>query len=251
MIVLRFLRTVLGWIFIIADTMLTALVIGLSGETEHSERVLQGWARRFLRVTGATVTVVRHTRLDRNRPYVFISNHSSNLDVPAIISVVHHPLRFIAKEELRKIPLFGWGARRMGHVFIDRKDRKGATKAIQQRIERGLRGASLFFFAEGTRSVTDEMLPFKKGAAVAAIETNLDTVPIAVAGTREVLKPKGMSLFRPGPVAIVIGAPIPATGHTLERRDELVAEQRVAVQKALDEARGFLHATTGRAGSGT
>jgi 1-acyl-sn-glycerol-3-phosphate acyltransferase len=250
MIVLRFLRTVFGWAFIIADTFIVAAVIGLSGETEFSERVLHGWARRFLRVTGAQVSVVRHGRLDRGRSYVFVSNHSSNLDVPAIISVVDHPLRFIAKEELKKIPLFGWGARRMGHVFIDRKDRAGATKAIQERIGRGLRGASLFFFAEGTRSVTDEMLPFKKGAAVAAIETHLDCVPIGVAGTRTVLKPKGLSLFQPGPVAVVLGEPVPAKGHTLERRNDLVAEQRSAVQTALDEARSMLRATP-PAGSGT
>jgi 1-acyl-sn-glycerol-3-phosphate acyltransferase len=134
----------------------------------------------------------------------------------------------------------------MGHVFIDRKDRGGATKAIQGRIERGLRGASLFFFAEGTRSVADELLPFKKGAAVAAIETGLDCVPIAVAGARTVLKPKGFSLFQPGPVAVVLGEPISAAGHALERRDALVAEQRAAVQRSLEEARALL--PTPRAG---
>ena len=248
MIVLRFLRTVLGWAFVILDTMLVAFAIGLSGESELSERILHGWARRFLRVTGATVTVVRHTRLDRSHSYVFVSNHSSNLDVPAIVSVVDHPLRFIAKEELRKIPVFGWGAERMGHVFINRKDHTGSTKAIEERIGRGLRGASLFFFAEGTRSTTDEMLPFKKGAAVAAIETQLETVPIAVAGTGVVLKPKGFSLFQPGPVVVVLGEPIPAAGHTLERRADLVAEQRAAVQKALDEARALLPPATARGG---
>ncbi|MGZ6124493.1 MAG: lysophospholipid acyltransferase family protein [Myxococcales bacterium] len=248
MIVLRFLRTILGWAWIFTDTMLAAVRIGIHGESEASERVLQGWARRFLRVTGARVTAARHVQLDRNRSYIFVSNHTSNLDVAAIVSVVDHPLRFIAKQELKKIPLFGWGARRMGHVFIDRKDRGRAAKAIQGRIERGLRGASLFFFAEGTRAVADELLPFKKGAAVAAIETGLDSVPIAVAGARKVLKPKGFSLFQPGPVAVVFGEPISAAGHTLEKRDELVAEQRAAVERALGEARALVaqSATSGR-----
>jgi 1-acyl-sn-glycerol-3-phosphate acyltransferase len=251
-IVLRFLRTVLGWAWILTDTMLCAVRIGIHGESEASERVLHGWARRFLRVTGARVAAARQAQLDRGRSYVFVSNHTSNLDVAAIISVVDHPLRFIAKQELKKIPLFGWGARRMGHVFIDRKDRGGATRAIRGRIGRGLRGVSLFFFAEGTRAVADELLPFKKGAAVAAIENGLDSVPIAVAGARAVLKPKGFALFQPGPVAVVVGAPIPAAGHTLERRAELVAEQRAAVGRALDEARALLGgAATPRAGSGT
>jgi len=246
-IVLRFLRTLFGWAFIILDTMVAAIVIGLSGQSEFSERVLRRWAEHFLRITGAQVTVVRHARLDRARSYVFVSNHSSNLDVPAIISVVSHPLRFIAKAELRRIPIFGWAAERMGHVFINRKDRKRATEAIQQRIVRGLSGASLFFFAEGTRSVTDEMLPFKKGAAVAAIETSLDTVPISVAGTRSILKPKGFSLFQPGHVAIVIGEPIAVAGHTLDQRDDLVAVQRAAVEKGLCEARSVLEEIRARA----
>jgi 1-acyl-sn-glycerol-3-phosphate acyltransferase len=98
----------------------------------------------------------------------------------------------------------------------------------------------LFFFAEGTRSTTDEMLPFKKGAAVAALGTGLDCVPIGIAGAREVLAPKGFSLFRPGPVAVVFGAPVPVAGHTLEDRDRLVAQQRTAVEACVREARELL-----------
>jgi 1-acyl-sn-glycerol-3-phosphate acyltransferase len=259
-IVFRFLHTLLGWAWIVTDTMISAVRIGVHGESEASERVLRGWARRFLRVTGAKVTSVRRAELDRGRSYVFVSNHTSNLDVAVILSVVDHPLRFIAKRELEKIPIFGWAARRMGHVFINRKDSSAAAKAIEGRIERGLRGVSLFFFAEGTRAVADELLPFKKGAAVAAIETGLDSVPIAVAGARAVLKPKGFALIRPGPVAVVLGEPILAAGHSLERRDDLVAEQRAAVGRALEEARAMLptrtlerqpRAATPPAGSGT
>jgi 1-acyl-sn-glycerol-3-phosphate acyltransferase len=242
-IVLRFVRTILGWFWIVLDTMLSAVVIGILGETHASERLLRGWARRLLRVAGARVVVQRDAALDPDRSYVFVSNHTSNLDVPAIVSAADHPLRFIAKQELKRIPVFGWAAARMGHVFIDRKDRAGATKAIRGRMDRGLRGASLFFFAEGTRSVRDELLPFKKGAAVAALEMGLDCVPIAVAGARAVLKPKGFSLFRPGPVAVVFGSPIPTASHALDRRDQLVAAQRDAVQVALEEARALLTAT--------
>jgi 1-acyl-sn-glycerol-3-phosphate acyltransferase len=246
--VILLLRTVLGWTWILFDTIVSALRIGLHGETEAAEQILRAWAHRFLRITGARVIVRRDAALDPDRAYIFVSNHTSNLDVPAILSVADHPLRFIAKQELTRIPLFGWAARRMGHVFIDRKDRSGATKAIRERIARGLRGASLFFFAEGTRAVGDELLPFKKGAAVAALETGLDCVPIAVAGARDVVKPKGFSRFKPGPVAVVFGAPIPAKNFALERRDELVAAQRAAVEGALANARALLAQPTARAG---
>jgi 1-acyl-sn-glycerol-3-phosphate acyltransferase len=247
-IVLRFLRTVAGWIAIAVATMALAILIGLNGESEASERLLRDWAHFFCWVTGARITARFDAPLDKKRSYVFVSNHTSNLDAPAILSVIDHPLRFIAKQELERIPIFGWAARRMGHVFIDRKDSSRATKAIRERIDKGLTGASLFFFAEGTRSTVDELLPFKKGAAVAALETGLDWVPIAVAGARYVLKPKGLSLFQPGPVAIVFGPPIAVAGHSLEQRDALVAEQRRAVEKVLEAARTLVRAP---AGSGT
>jgi len=236
-IVLLAVRTFLGAIVIVLATIFGALLIGLFGESEMSEKILRAWARLFLAIAGGRVIFKELAPFDRSKSYVFVSNHTSNLDVPAILAVTPEPLRFIAKQELSKIPLFGWAARRMGHVFIDRKDSHGAAKAIRGRIDRGLSGVGLFFFAEGTRSTSEEMLPFKKGAAVAALETGLDCVPIAVAGARDVMRPKGVSVFRPGPVAVVFGAPIPVAGHSLERRADLVAAQRTAVETALAEAR--------------
>ena len=235
----RALRTFIGVPLIALAVVPIGFLIGLAGEGETSERLMRAWCRFVLFCAGARV-VARIHPLDRSRTYVFVSNHTSNIDVPAIVSVSPEPLRFIAKQELAKIPLFGWAARRMGHVFIDRRDSHGAAKSIGDRIGRGLRGVGLFFFAEGTRSTTDEMLPFKKGAAVTALGSGLDCVPIGVAGAREVLAPKGFSLFRPGRIAVVFGAPIPVAGHTMEDRDRLVAEQRAAVAGCVREAREML-----------
>jgi len=83
---------------------------------------------------------------------------------------------------------------------------------------------------------------------VGALETGLDCVPIAVAGARAVLKPKGFALFRPGSVAVVFGAPIAATGFALESRDQLVVAQRSAVESALQRARALLPSVTAPAG---
>ncbi len=235
----RALRTFLGVPLIAVAVVPFGLLIGLAGESDASERFLRAWCRLVLFCAGARV-IVRVHPLDRSRTYVFVANHTSNIDVPAIVSVSPEPLRFIAKQELGRIPLFGWAARRMGHVFIDRRDSHGAAKAIGGRIAHGLRGVGLFFFAEGTRSTTDDLLPFKKGAAVAALGTGLDCVPIGIAGARDVLAPKGFSLFRPGPIAVVFGEPIAVAGHTLEDRDRLVAEQRTAVEACVGEARELL-----------
>jgi 1-acyl-sn-glycerol-3-phosphate acyltransferase len=245
MILLHALRTFFGAIVIVLATLMSALLIGIAGDSAASDKILRAWARLFLLVAGARVIFKQQAQFDREKSYVFVSNHTSNLDVPAILSVAPEPLRFIAKQELTRIPLFGWAAGRMGHVFIDRQDKHGAAKAIRRRIDRGLAGVGLFFFAEGTRSTGDEMLPFKKGAAVAALETGLDCVPIAVAGAREVMRPKGIGAFHPGPVAVVFGAPISIAGHSLDRRDDLVAVQRAAVESALAEARALVAAARG------
>ena len=115
-----------------------------------------------------------------------------------------------------------------------------SIEIIRRRIDTGLDGVGLFFFAEGTRSTTEELLPFKKGAAIAALETGLDCVPIGVAGAQQVQAPKGFSLLRPGPIAVVFGAPLSLAGHTLENRDALVAAQRAAVEKVIAEARALV-----------
>lgn len=241
MIVLRFLRTVLGLPFIAIAMVACASLIWLGGESDFSERVLRFWCRLVLAVAGARVVTRQLAPLDPARSYVFVSNHTSNMDVPAILSVTPTPLRFIAKRELQRLPFFGPAARRMGHVFVDRRDSHGAAKAIRRRLDRGLGGGvALFFFAEGTRSTTEDLLPFKKGAAVAALDAQLDCVPIAVAGARSVLRPKGFSLFRPGKIAVVFGAPIPVEGFTYDTRDALVDAQRAGVEAAVLQARALL-----------
>ncbi|GAC1602775.1 MAG: hypothetical protein NVS4B10_15080 [Myxococcales bacterium] len=243
MIVLRFLRTALGLPLIAVAMVVCASLIWLFGERPQSEAVLRFWCRLVLAVAGARVIVRREAVLDPRKSYVFVCNHTSNMDVPAVLATTPTPLRFIAKRELSRVPFFGAAARRMGHVFIDRKDSHGAAKAIRARIHRGFEtGVALFFFAEGTRATTEELLPFKKGAAVAALDTQLDVVPIAVAGARKVLLPKGLSLFRPGPIAVVFGAPIPIASFDYDTRDALVAAQRAGVEAALREARALLEA---------
>jgi 1-acyl-sn-glycerol-3-phosphate acyltransferase len=240
-IVLRFLRTALGIPFIFFSMALCACLIWMFGERPQSEAVLRFWCKLVLVVAGARVIARRSAELDPKKSYVFVCNHTSNMDVPAVLATTPTPLRFIAKRELSKVPFFGAAARRMGHVFIDRKDAHGAAKAIRARISRGFdTGVALFFFVEGTRATTEELLPFKKGAAIAALDTQLDVVPIAVAGARKVLLPKGLSLFRPGVIAVVFGAPIPIERFNYDTRDELVAAQRVGVEAALREAKALL-----------
>lgn len=244
MIVLRLLHTVVAVLVIVLTVLPLAFLVALAGDRPISERILHFWVRIVLVAAGARVVVRQLAPIDPSKSYVFVANHTSHMDVPALLSVSPVPLRFIAKKELRRLPVFGWAAERMGHVFVDRRDSHGASRAISRRIKRGLSGIALFFFAEGTRSMGDELLPFKKGAAIAALQTGLECVPIGIAGAREVFPP-GFSTFRPGTIAIVFGAPLSPGGYALERREELVAAQRTAVEAAVREARALLRERAG------
>jgi 1-acyl-sn-glycerol-3-phosphate acyltransferase len=220
------------------DTLVVApLVVAIALlDPRAAYRVCQLWARMNLALYGVKVRARRLATLDPTRPYVFMSNHRSQFDILAVIVVLHEfQLRWVAKVELTRIPVFGWALRRTGHVIIDRSDHDQAVaslRAAHARIER--EGISLTIFPEGTRSRPDQaLLPFKKGGFMLPIETGIPIVPIAVRGSREIL-PRGSWQPASGEIEVVVGAPIPVAGVD---RDELIERVRAFILAHIDEAR--------------
>lgn len=186
----------------------------------------RGWSRWILRVSGAPVYVegLHHVRGDV--PQVITANHVSWYDVFALASVIPKRFRFIAKKELAAIPIFGTAWKVAGHVSIDRSDRSAAVRSLDEAGRRiSEDNSSVVIFPEGTRSYTDRMRPFKKGAFMLAIRSGVDIVPVAVAGTRHVL-PRGAWRVRSGPIIVRFGEPVRPADYGMERRDELIAEVR-------------------------
>lgn len=174
--------------------------------------------------------------LDRRRHYVFVSNHQSNLDPLAIVAALpHHTVRFVAKRELRRIPLFGYALEATGNVFVERSDtrRDVHTLDAQRKL---LRRVSVLFFAEGSRGNGPEVGPFKKGAAVFAIKNRMPLVPIGVHGAFEI-HPPGYEVKRGGTIGVSVGEPIEVKPFSLEDRDRLTAELRNAVLRRVEAAR--------------
>jgi 1-acyl-sn-glycerol-3-phosphate acyltransferase len=138
--------------------------------------------------------------------YVFVSNHQSIYDIPAIFASLPFQLRIIAKDSLARFPVLGWHLRRGGHLFVDRQhpDRDGILKRWRALVSEGL---SLIIFAEGTRSPDGRVARFKAGSFLLAIEAGLPVVPVAVVGTRAVM-PKGRLRTEPGAVTLVVHDPI-------------------------------------------
>lgn len=187
------------------------------------------WSRLLLSCSGADVVLENEQVIDPERPQILVANHVSWYDILALAAFVPGRSIFVAKAELRKVPLFGRSLEGCGHIFIDRRDLTRAVESLAS-ASRRLKEESptIIMFPEGTRSATGELQPFKKGAFVLAIETGADVVPAAISGSREILK-KGSLLIRPGTIRVRFGEPISVRGLDLEQRNELTERAREAL----------------------
>ena len=209
----------------------TSMLVDRRGRFAH--RCARAWSWLILTTTGVRVRATGHDRVDPARSYVFVSNHQSIYDFPILITSIPFQLRIIAKASLGAFPVLGWHLRYTGHLLIDRGRVGRATLRQVARLMR--RGHSLIVFPEGTRSTGGEVLRFKRGLFLLAIEAGLPVVPVAVAGSRHVM-PKGRLTTCPGDVELVIHEPLPTAD--LGRAD--------AGQLA-DRARAIVQATVARA----
>lgn len=191
------------------------------------DRIQRAWARALLRVTGITVSVEGRERVPAG-PVVFISNHASFVDIWALLDVLPGSPRFVAKKEFMYFPVLGQAMRAMGHISIDRANRASAFAAYDRAATAIRNGVSAVVFAEGTRSRSGRLQPFKKGPFVLAIAAQVPVVPVLCADTFARM-PKGRLAPRPGRVTVRFGEPIPTAGLDYEARDALSGRCRRAL----------------------
>ena len=212
-------------------------VLDRRGYAAH--RCARAWSWLILKTTGVRVTLEGLDRITPGTTYVFVSNHQSIYDTPAIFASLPYQLRVIAKASLAQFPVLGWHLNRGGHLFVDRRnpDRAGILRRWRALVSEGL---SLIIFAEGTRSRDGRVARFKAGSFLLAIQAGLPIVPVAVIGTRKVM-PKGRLRTEPADVGLVIHDPIqpPAIGHPTARDAKALADRVHAVVCATIEARQF------------
>src|SRR6185436_10851606 len=149
-----------------------------------------------------------------------VANHVSWFDIFPLAAEVPW-CSFVAKSELRKIPMFGFAAECVGIVFLDRDNRKQAFESYKVAATEVQRGRAIIVYPEGTRGLDYHLRPFKKGPFVLAIASQAPVVPVIVYGAREVM-PKGSFRIRPGTVDLHFLEPVPTAGFEYHQRTELM-----------------------------
>lgn len=202
---------------------LVTLRIGLDGWFAPAAR---GVARLILRIIGVKVEIRSGAEhLAGRTPRIVLINHSSQLDLFVIGSIMPAAVTVVVKKEFVWIPILGAGFFAFDFVLIDRKDREAAERSLKRAAKRiKKRGATVIIAPEGTRSVGGELGPFKMGAFHLALHTGAPIIPVIVRGCRD-LQPMGTWIPRPGAVTLDVLPPIATddwTSETLkDRRDEL------------------------------
>jgi 1-acyl-sn-glycerol-3-phosphate acyltransferase len=189
----------------------------------------EDWSRDILRAAGTPVLAEGLERIPSGQPVIYVSNHSSMFDIWALSATLPGSVRFLAKQELFKIPLLGPAMRAAGHIPIDRAARKKAFEAydeVGKMIRAGF--SSPVVFPEGTRSRTGELLPFKNAPFGLAIAAQVPIIPVYVHHTFEIL-PKGAWRLRPRPIRLLVGEPIETKGLQPADREQLRDRVRAAM----------------------
>ena len=227
-------------IFVTVVTFTYVLVVGFpflihAWLTKNTDKLYQcgiTGARMALWLSGVRLEVHGLEKIPHGRAAIFMPNHQSNCDPPAVITILP-PVLVMAKQEFFRVPVLGPAMVYRGFIPVDRKSRERAIAAVERAVASLKRGNSFLAFPEGTRSPDGRLQPFKKGLFVMAIKAGALIVPISASGARKIM-PKGQFVIRPGRVRITIHDPISAGNYTLEERRELIERTRQAILMGLD-----------------
>lgn len=227
------IRTLWAYFFSGVTTFFLSIGVMLLTIFDHQgggyDWIAHTWAKAIIWGSGVRITVegMEHVRLDQ--PQIVASNHQSWFDVFALSAIFPKRFRFVAKEELQRIPMFGRAWTSSGHISINRKDRIKAITALAaagQLVRTD--NSAIVIFPEGTRSPVGELMPFKKGTFMLAASTGLAIVPAAVIGSRAVQK-KGDWRVHSGPIIVRFGETVDSSQFGDDNLDQLMEIVRARI----------------------
>ncbi|MEC9486154.1 MAG: lysophospholipid acyltransferase family protein [Prosthecochloris sp.] len=211
--------------------LLIALVVNLVDPTgDRFHRMAAWWGRFCARLLGIDIVISGEENYRKDRNYLVISNHAGMADIPLLLGALHLNLRFVAKEELGRIPLFGWALKQAGYVMIKRGQNREALRSLLNAASVLEQGRSVHIFPEGTRSEDGQLLPFKRGAFMIAQNSRTPILPVTIIGSSAIAPKKSLKI-RKGQVRMIIGQPIQTAG---KKAAELQEETYRTISANLD-----------------
>jgi 1-acyl-sn-glycerol-3-phosphate acyltransferase len=184
-------------------------------------------------ILGLKIKISGRDMIDRETPYVFMSNHLSFLDGPLLFLLIPQSIRIILKKSIFRLPVVGQGMRFVGFVPVDRRHIRGGKKSIDQAA--GLmreRGYSYLLFPEGTRTRDGRTQAFKRGGFFLALESGAAIAPVTLIGTYE-LMPRGTIFARRGKVDVLFHPPVPTKGYDQNNMHTLIDKVRDTIISGL------------------
>lgn len=203
----------------------------ITGRIDFLWAVAMWVAKTGPRLAGIRMKVVGREQLDPHQAYIYMSNHTSNLDPPMEVPALGRRTSILAKKELFRIPVFGTALRLGQIVPVDRSNRDSAIDSVRRAVEVLRSGTSMMVYPEGTRSRDGRLLPFKKGPFHMAMEAGVPVAPITILNTHK-LWPKGKFAMKAGTVTMIFHPPM--FPGDFANREELLAAVRVVISKPLE-----------------
>lgn len=238
---IRSLRSAMAWGLTAGNTaVLGSAAIGLSAVDPGGDRTYhlgRFWSRLNLRMIRTSLTVVGAEHVVPGAPYVAMVNHNSHVDIWAVYAALPLQIRWVMKQELRRIPIFGFACDRMGHLYVQRGNSESARASMARAAEAISRGTTVVFFPEGTRSPDGQLGRFKTGGFRLALQAQVPILPVTIQGTRAVLPPREWR-HRSGRIRVAISPPIATAGRADGELADLMRETRGAIEGALDPSWG-------------
>lgn len=179
------------------------------------------WSRLNAFLAPMVVRVEGRENISRNTSYVVIPNHQSYFDIFLIYGWLGIDIRWIMKKELEKVPGLGFGSKKVGHIFLDRSNKRVAVESLHKAKSILVNGTSVVIFPEGTRSNDGSLGKLKRGAFRLASDLQLPLLPVTINGTGRIL-PSGTADLFPGRATMIIHPPIDIKGFTDENLHELM-----------------------------
>ncbi len=212
---------------------ITISILSILGAAKFAGRyVARPWGRIILFITPATVKQVGLQHIEPQQSYVVVANHQSTYDILLIYGYLPLDFKWVMKIELRKVPFVGFACEKMGHIYVDRRNRKASILAMQEAKDKLVGGNSVVFFPEGTRSNGAHLLPFKKGAFRMARDLQLPILPVSISGADYIL-PSGGLKIRPGKITMSFHQPISVDQINQSTDSEIIKSAEAAVASGI------------------